>query len=77
MKNEDRAPSEHFVVQGVGTIVGLVVVHRDPGSEEHRRNPVVHKDLLVGEPVEDFCEVCASVVTVGEFQIGGVESVAH
>ena len=76
MPDEPDAAFEDLVVEGLGVVPGLVVVHCDAGSEEHGRNLVLRKDVLVGDFEEDFGEVIAAVVAVTEFEIGLENAVA-
>ena len=64
MPDEPDAAFEDLVVEGLGAVPGLVVVHCDAGSKQHGRNPVLRKDVLVGDFEEDFGEVLAAVVAV-------------
>ena len=76
MPDEPDAAFEDLVVEGLGVVPGLVVVHCDAVSEEHGRNPVLRKDVLVGDFEEDFGEVLAAVIAVTEFEIGLENAVA-
>ena len=52
-----------------------VGVHCDSAGEEDSRNLVVHKDSLIGEPVENFCECFTAVIIQTYVQLDVIHAV--
>ena len=67
--------SQYFQIDAFGVVACLVRVHGYAGSEQYCRNAVLDEDSLVGEPVEYFGEVLASIIVERDVHVQAVESV--
>ena len=77
MEDEPYSLLENRHVEAGGIVMGLVVVHRDSGGEQHRRHAVLDEDLLVADPaVEDIGELLASEIVEPELKVDAVSAVA-
>lgn len=78
MENEPDTAFEDIHVQRTDRVVGLVVVHRNAGREQHGRNSVLEEHTLVPDAaVEDIGEVLASEIVITEFKVCPVFQIAQ
>ena len=71
MENQADPLTKDFHIKTRGGVAGLVCVHGDAGSKKDCRYPVVYEYPLVGQAVEDFCEVSAPVVIQSQVEPEG------